>query len=117
MERDPLQGKEVPGGPKKAPGFPHRPFCRRGPPKSHREGGALTRRCTFGPMEPPFPGRHGQGIQELSFLLLQIGDRREFIQGLTSGMAGFLQVPALPVHYLEEDRPAAARCPSYPAHL
>ena len=56
-------------------------------------------------MEPPFPGRHGQEIQELSFLLLQIGDGREFSQGLTSGTAGFLQVPALPVHYLKEDRP------------
>lgn len=37
-------------------------------PTNHREG-PLTRRCTFGSMEPPFPGRHGQGIQGFSLLL------------------------------------------------
>lgn len=31
--------------------------------------GPLTRWCTFGPMEPPFPERHGQGVHGFSLLL------------------------------------------------
>lgn len=35
--------------------------------------GPLTRWCTFGPMEPPFPERHGQGVHGFS-LLLKMGE-------------------------------------------
>lgn len=36
----------------------------------------LTSRRTLGPMEPPFPGGHGQGFQGFSFLL-ETGRRRD----------------------------------------
>ena len=112
VERDPMQGKEVPGGPERSLGLRSQGFLRAR--ASHRpQGGALTRWCTFGPMESPFPGRHGQGVQGFS-LLLKTGEGRERNQGLTSGSTAFPVVTALPAPQLEGDRPSAAWCLSHP---
>lgn len=97
-----MQGKEDIGGPEESLVWPHSFSAGQGPPTGHREG-SLTRWSTFGPMEPPFPGRHGQGVQDFS-LLLKTRKR-------TQSGRDFLKVMALPVHHLEEGGPQPLHFP------
>lgn len=72
--------------PQDKPRLPHRPFCRQGPPTElPGKEGHFAKDGTFGPMEPPFPGRHQPRSPGLQLPPLQRGDGKEFNQGLSSG--------------------------------
>lgn len=69
-------GKRGPRRPRGKPVLPSLSSQPAGPSHTHPRTtgrGPLTRWCTFGPMEPPFPERHGQGVHGFS-LLLKMGE-------------------------------------------
>lgn len=118
MERDPLQGKEVPGDPEKGPRLPSQAFLqarasqepqgRRGTYKMVHiwpDGAAFPRKTwprNPGTQLPPFTDRRWQRIQSGA----DLRDGR-----LPAGPSPSCSLPG-GRQALEEDR-----CPSYPAHL